>query len=164
MGTPHHRLDRWPGNQRGKQRHHDQGHEHAFANQASAQGEDAENNFHGAAGVHGQADGPGGAGVHAAEARSPTGAENFSQAGDGDERERHPETEVGGEVGAQADAGEKKRGENVGDDLTDVGGDGSPGGCGFAAANSRFLDSAGSLARFGCVRNDRVFYGNDNIF
>ena len=120
MGTPHHRLDRWPGNQRGKQRHHYQGHEHAFANQASAQGEDAENNFHGAAGVHGEADGPGRARVHAAEAGSPTGAENFPQAGDGDEGESDSETEVGGEVGAQADAGEEKRRKNVRYDLANV--------------------------------------------
>jgi hypothetical protein len=57
----------------------------------------------------------------------------------------------------------KTGGENVGDDLADVGGDGSPGFRGGVRRKSRFLDSAGSLTRFGCVRNDRVFWGNDNF-
>src|ERR1700685_2269376 len=112
-------FDGGRGNQRGEQGHDDQGHEHSFANQAKLQGEKAENHFQGAARVHGQADAPGGATVHAAQAGAHSCAGKFADAGYADDGGGNGQIEIGDEIGAQADAGEKEGSEDVGDDAVD---------------------------------------------
>ena len=101
--------------------HDDQGHEHAFTDDPRLKGEEAEDNLHGASGVHAETDGPCLSTRQSAPDRPEPAAEDLSCRGDHKNGEDKGEIEVLNEIDFQPDAGKKERCEDEGDELIERG-------------------------------------------
>ena len=71
------------------------------------EGEQPENHFHGPASVHGKARGPGFAPFHATQAGSKAAPQDLSREGNGQDKERQTDIQMGDEVDPQSHAGKK---------------------------------------------------------